>query len=336
MRQRILIVCLLCLFSGTIRAQYQPDHLGDNYLSRKIIMPNDYDGEVICTLIKKPALSNTKQAFLYIHGYNDYFFQKELGDSIQAYNYNFYALDLRKYGRSILPHQDMFFCKDLKEYFADIDTVLSIIQSEGNDKVILMGHSTGGLISTLYLDHKKDSSLIKGVILNSPFLDMNMHPIAEAIGVPVIAFLGKLFPRMTIQGKGSGVYAQSLLAEYHGEWEFNTNWKKINGHPKRAGWLNAIHQGHKKVQKKVHLNYPILLLSSDKSNTERSKWNQKAQTSDIVLDVKDVQKYGLRLGNEVTSFMIPDGMHDLILSNPEARNYTYHVIKNWLNSLYVM
>lgn len=332
MRQRLSILCLLCLFTITIRAQYISDSLGDNYVYRNIQMPDDYDGKVICTLIKKPALPNTKQALLYIHGYNDYFFQRELGDSIEAYNYNFYALDLRKYGRSILPHQDPFFCKNLNEYFADIDTALSIIHSEGNDKVILMGHSTGGLISSLYLDYKKDTSFVKGIILNSPFLDMNMHPIVEAIGVPVIAFIGKLFPRIIIQSKGSGTYAQSLLSEYHGEWEFNKKWKMENGHPKRAGWLNAIHQGHKKVQKSVHLDCPILLLSSDKSNTERSKWDQQAQQSDIVLDVRDIQKYGLQLSDNVTSYMIPNGMHDLILSNPEARNYTYSVIKDWLNS----
>jgi len=295
-------------------------------------MPDDYEGKVVCTLIKKPALPEVKQAFLYIHGYNDYFFQKELGDSIQSYGYNFYALDLRKYGRSLLPHQDAFYCKDLNEYFADVDTAIAIIRQEGNDQIILMGHSTGGLISALYLDARKELP-VNGLILNSPFLDMYMSPVVESIGVPFISFLGKLFPRMIVQKEGSNIYAQSLLAEYKGEWTFNKDWKKENGHPKRAGWLNAIHQGHKKAQKKTHLNCPVLLLSSDKSTQTGHQWQDIYSASDIVLDVVDIQKYGLRLSDEVTSYMIPNGVHDLILSQSGPREYTYSVIKEWLKTL---
>lgn len=326
---RLFISCLLLTSSLTLRAQYTPDCLGADYLSRTIQMPDDYEGKVVCTLIKKPALPGVKQAFLYIHGYNDYFFQKELGDSIQSYGLNFYALDLRKYGRSLLPHQDAFYCKDLKEYFADIDTAIAIIRQEGNEQIVLMGHSTGGLISTLYLDSRKELP-VNGLILNSPFLDMYMSPIAERIGVPLIAFLGKLFPRIIIQGTGSNMYAQSLLAEYKGRWVFNKEWKKENGHPKRAGWLKAIHQGHKKVQKKVHLSCPILLLSSDKSISEGNQWQDRYAISDIVLDVADIQKYGSTLSDDVTSYKVPDGIHDLILSSPQPRTYTYQVIAEWI------
>jgi len=295
-------------------------------------MEDDYEGEVVCTLIKKPALPDVKQAILYIHGYNDYFFQKELGDSIISHGYNFYALDLRKYGRSLLPHQDAFFCKNISEYYADIDTALSIILSEGNKDIILMGHSTGGLITPLYLDSHCNNR-IKGIILNSPFLDMNMSSFVENIAIPVVAFMGKIFPRIVVMKKGSHSYAHSLLSKYKGEWEFNTDWKKVNGHPKRAGWIKAIHQGHKKVQKKVTLACPILVLSSDKSYPESDTWNDAYNVSDIVLDVKDIQKYGSRLSKNVTLHTVPDGMHDLILSKSSARDYAYHLIFDWLNKL---
>ena len=108
-----LSVCLSAI------AQYQPDILGDGYQCRTLQLANDYEGEVVTTLVRKPPLPETDRALLYVHGYNDYFFQKELGDSLNAHGYNFYALDLRKYGRSLRPHQDAFFCKDLSEYFAD-------------------------------------------------------------------------------------------------------------------------------------------------------------------------------------------------------------------------
>lgn len=322
---------LLLLAPLSAGAQYTPDCLGADYQSRTIRMPDDYEGKVVCTLIRKPALPEVKQAFLYIHGYNDYFFQAALGDSIRAWGQNFYALDLRKYGRSLLPHQDAFFCKDLTEYFADIDTAIAIIRQEGNERIILMGHSTGGLITSLYLDARKELP-VNGLILNSPFLDMYMSPMAEAIGLPLISFLGWMFPRWVIQGTGSNRYAQTLLAEYRGEWTFNTTWKKENGHPKRAGWLRAIHQGHRKVQKKVELHCPILLLSSDKSASESADWAELC-VSDMVLDVEDIQRYGARLGDKVTRHRIPDGVHDLILSQPEPRKYTYKVMAEWLKSL---
>ena len=62
-----------------VYAQYVPDVLGDGYLRRTFQMPDDYEGKVVCTLVKKPQLDSVKQAkILYIHGYNDFFFQKTI------------------------------------------------------------------------------------------------------------------------------------------------------------------------------------------------------------------------------------------------------------------
>ena len=202
MARKLYFTILLLLFVSIMYAQYIPDVLGDNYLRRTIQMPDDYEGKVVCTLVKKPQLPETKQAILYIHGYNDYFFQKQLGDSVNAHGYNFYAMDLRKYGRSILPNQNPFFCKSLKEYFADLDTALAIIKEEGNDKILLMAHSTGGLITPYYLDSKKGKLPVDGLILNSPFLDWNFGWMMEKIVIPVVSCIGKLFPNLTVQGYG--------------------------------------------------------------------------------------------------------------------------------------
>lgn len=75
MTRKLYFTILSQLFISTIYAQYVPDILGDNYLRRTIQMPDDYEGKVVCTLVKKPQLPETKQAILYIHGYNDYFFR---------------------------------------------------------------------------------------------------------------------------------------------------------------------------------------------------------------------------------------------------------------------
>ena len=57
---------------------------------------------------------------LYVHGFIDYFFQRHMAERFAAEGYAFYALDLRKHGRSLRPHQHPNFCKNLAEYYPDI------------------------------------------------------------------------------------------------------------------------------------------------------------------------------------------------------------------------
>ena len=226
----LLIFVYGFLLFPAANAQYRPDTLGNGYFSRTIEQPDDYEGKVVCTLIKKEKLAGSNKAVLYVHGYNDYFFQTQLGDSLNTWGYNFYAVDLRKYGRSLLPNQDMFFCKDISEYFADIDTCLSIIKAEGNNDVYLMGHSTGGLTLSAYLNSGSlNCSGIKGLILNSPFLDWNLGFVLEKLAVPIISFIGGCYPNFVVMKYDHPTYAYTLLKAFKGEWEYNTAWKMING-----------------------------------------------------------------------------------------------------------
>lgn len=109
----------------------------------------------------------------------------------------FYAVDLRKYGRSLLPGQKPFEVRDMTEYFADIDSALAVMKRDGVDKVVLVGHSTGGLTSSLYMAEHPDT-VVKALVLNSPFLDWNLGRIEE-FAVPAVAATGKLFPGMPVK-----------------------------------------------------------------------------------------------------------------------------------------
>ena len=328
MRHCIWLLFILLAFAA--RAQYVPDVLGDGYARRTFRMADDKEGKVVCTLVRKARADSVRQAVLYLHGYNDYFFQKELGDSLNAYGYNFYALDLRKYGRSMRPHQDPFFCESLSEYFADVDTALATIRAEGNERVFLMAHSTGGLIASYYLGQPGKGTAVNGLILNSPFLDWNLGWWLEEIAIPVVAWLGRWWPGLTVQGTDRPNYAYSLLRGLHGEWTFDTAWKMPFGHPKKAGWIRAIHEAQKFVQRGLDLDCPILLLSSDHSFPDRKGWDEAYKSADIVLDVDDIRRYGETLGQRVTYQAIPNGMHDLILSTRPARDSAYRAIADWL------
>ncbi|GAA2529960.1 alpha/beta hydrolase [Rarobacter incanus] len=89
---------------------------------------------------------------LYIHGFADYFFQAHLGKRITAAGYGFFAIDLRRYGRSLRSGQTANYTDDLSEYFEELDAAIRIITTElGYSKVVVMGHSTGGLIAPLWI-----------------------------------------------------------------------------------------------------------------------------------------------------------------------------------------
>ena len=314
----LLLLCCASFGFG----QYSPDILGPAYQKHTFAMPDDYEGSVISTLIKRTPTHTSDKGILYVHGFNDYFFQDEMATRFDSAGFDFYAVDLRKYGRSLLPNQYPFNVRSLDEYFADIDSAICIMKQEGCKEIILMGHSTGGLISALYAQKNRQNLQINALILNSPFLDMNQSWFKEKILIPIASFLGRWFPNAKLpQGLSPG-YAYSLLKEYHGEWYFNTDWKMIQSPALTLGWVRAIHLGHNLVHKGLNIPVPVLVLHSDKS-IEGDEWREDFNRGDAVLDVKDIEKYGKTLGDNVSLITIEDGLHDLVLSSLPVRNKTY-------------
>lgn len=326
--KRLFLISVLFTAVVAIAGSWQPDILGDGYEMRYVDQGKDYSGDVRSTIIRKDSKCGGKRGVLYIHGYNDYFFQKEMGDRFVDSCINFYAVDLRKYGRSIMPGQKKFEARDLHEYYADIDSALAQMHREGVDDVVLMGHSTGGLISSLYMhDHPKSD--IKGLVLNSPFLDWNFKGFMKKVAIPVFGSLGKLFPRLSIsQGDGNG-YQQSLLKQYHGEWDYNQDWKVFHPEKVQASWTRAISKAQNELKKGGDIDVPVLLMHSSGSVTG-DEWTPEYQKNDAVLNVDDISKIGRKLGKDVTEDTITDGLHDLMLSAPEVRENAYKSVFDWL------
>src|SRR5680860_1377436 len=89
------------------------DLLGAPYTRETLPLRPDGEGEVVATLIHRPAGGPTRKAVLHLHGFCDYFFQTVAADFWVGNGYDFYALDLRKYGRSLRPHQTPNYVADL-------------------------------------------------------------------------------------------------------------------------------------------------------------------------------------------------------------------------------
>ncbi|WP_083932884.1 alpha/beta hydrolase [Gillisia sp. CAL575] len=309
--------------------EYTPDILGDGFGKLNLKLSHDYEGEVIATLVRRVTDIKSEKAILCIHGFNDYFFQKELALRFNQQGYNFYALDLRKYGRSYLKHQKFNNVRSILEYDEELDLALKIIKSETINKVILLGHSTGGLITTNYAVNHPDSNLFHGLICNSPFYEFNLNKFERSVGIPLLSFIGNYLPNIPISGGFTKLYGYSLHKEKYGEWIYSLIWKPYEIPNVNLGFIRAIKRAQLNIRKKSIIKVPALVMHSDNSVYEKS-WSDKFKSGDAVLKVDQIKENAQKLNGEVSILEIENGMHDLILSKKTVRENVYTQIFTWL------
>lgn len=327
----LLILAVICLCAGIPSARtWQPDSLAGYEYTRI----ERADGGR-CTVIRQQATCGNGRGVLYVHGYNDYFFQKEEGDTFVDSCYSFYAVDLHGYGRSILPGERPYQTHSISDYYADIDSALSIMKEDGVDRIALMGHSTGGLITASYMTFAPSPS-IDALILNSPFLEFNMNGFMRGFMVPVMGCIGAHFPGIAIPQADDTAYGESCSADFHGEWRYNYAWKTLHPRSITTGWLHMIKSAQTSLRKNPErILVPILLMHSDNSVTG-SVWTPAHQQGDAVLKVSDIEKYGRCLGPCETELTVHGGMHDLFLSAPDVRKALYAAVFKWLETKTVL
>jgi alpha-beta hydrolase superfamily lysophospholipase len=300
---------------------WSPDFL-DGYETTDLALPGaepapgePSDVDLVATLIRKTGPRIGGRAALYLHGWNDYFFQTHVADYLTDLGYDFYALELRRYGRSIRQGQLRGFITNLDEYSLELDAAADLIATD-HDRLLLMGHSTGGLIAALWAARNADR--LEGLILNSPWLDLQGSAIVRTLGAPVIDALGSRAPTSVLRLPDLGFTARSLHISLGGEWDYDLTLKSRPGPPIRAGWLRAILLGHQRVAAGLAISVPILVLASAQTEFAR-RWHEGLRVVDSVLDVEQIAARAVRLGSHVTVVRIPEGLHDLTLSAPHVR-----------------
>ena len=288
--------------------------------------PSDVD--LVATLIRKAGPRMGGRAALYLHGWNDYFFQTHVADYMTDLGYDFYALDLRRYGRSIRVGQLRGFITNLDDYSVELDAAADLIASD-HDRLLLMGHSTGGLIAALWA--ARNVRRLEGLILNSPWLDLQGSAIVRTLGTPVIDALGSRAPTSVIRLPELGFNARALHISLGGEWDYDLTLKSAPGPPIRTGWLRAILQGHQRVAAGLGIGVPILVLASTATDFSR-RWHEGLRIVDTVLDVEQIAARAVRLGPHVTVARIPEGLHDLTLSAPHVRKHALDEIGRFVEA----
>lgn len=310
----------------------QPDVLGPEFRVETMPLPADDEGPVVATLVSLPASRPTSRAVLHVHGFADYFFHTEYAQWWADRGYDFYAIDLRKYGRSLRDYQTPNYVGDLREYFSDLDLAWwRITKRDGHTEVITSAHSTGGLTVPLWVNARRPEAL-SGMVLNSPWFDMQgpgwlRNPATRV----ALERLGSSQPKLEIPRKISGVYGRSLHRDYEGEWDFDLRWKPLESMPAHFGWLNAVRRGHAQLHAGLDVPCPALVISSAHTSYVE-EMTEEAHSNDIVLDVKQIRRWASSLGQHVTSLAVEGAMHDVVLSRPEVRERVYADIDTWLTA----
>ncbi len=310
----------------------ETDVLGPPYTRETITLPDDDEGAVVATLVRRPAEGAVRGAVLHVHGFCDYYFGVGQADFWTTRGYDFYAVDLRKYGRSLLPHQTPNFCRDLAEYDAELDRALELIKGrDGHQRVVVNAHSTGALITSLWADRRRSQGdpVAQAFVLNSAWLDLQGSLFNRTIGTEAVNRLGVRRPYAVVPRTVNGVYVEAIHRNFRGEWDFDLAWKPRESYIVHAGWLRAVRIGHRSVHRGIDVGAPVLSLCSARSTTPEH-WSEEATSTDIVLDVRQIAKWSHQLGTQVTVVRLEGAMHDVFLSRKDVRDEAYEQVDRWL------
>ena len=296
-----------------------PDVLGEGYERLTLPLAADDEGPVMATLVRRvpeegsDVVPDAGFDVLYVHGWSDYFFQTELADFWAARGARFFALDLRKYGRSLRAWQTPGFVSDLQTYDEDIDAALAAMAAPIPEaaaragraaqripaeppasprRLVIMGHSTGGLTMSLWVARNQER--VSALVLNSPWLEFQTRQVGRVALAPLVT-LG------------------------------------VHGFEVRPGWLGAVLAGHAQVAHGLKISVPILTLLSTRS-TLLPRWTPEMMHTDTALDVVGIARRATDLGATCTIARIDGALHDVVLSAPEVRAVAYQQIAAWLRA----
>ncbi|MFF5790841.1 alpha/beta hydrolase [Paeniglutamicibacter sp. NPDC012692] len=351
----------------TLPGQWLPDILGDGFSYTTLPMGTDEEGELCATLVRyrpqehprhltvrtgwlrriaaqltplredirrfrtdRRAAKTTPNGFvLAIHGWSDYFYNTELAAYWASRGYSFYALDLRRYGRSMRAHhQNPGFTNNLEEYDADLAAALAAIRDLEGPGVpgICVAHSTGGLIASLWVNRNPEA--FSALILNSPWLETQGSYLVRFATQGVFEPIARVRPRAKLHLPEFDHYWRSLSRLSHGFWDLHPVWRPPVSFPATAGWITAILAGHREVARGLDVKIPILVLTSRSTHLGTS-FDESMLHTDSVIEVQVVRERSLGLGSEVTNVIIDGSMHDVFTSLPTPRAVAYGAIDRW-------
>ncbi len=323
---------------------WEPDILGEGFTRRALMMRDGFSAMLVRYQPKRSFREQLQAplrsvSLLYVHGWSDYFFQRELAQVLAAAGVNFYALDLRHYGRN-LPLDAASgkghattpgFTTDLEDYSQEFDAAISIIARENRGtKLVLLGHSTGGLSAALYA--AANPGKVHALALNSPWLEFQASELGRTALTRLMQAGSLINPHFFLPTVDQGFYTRTVSSQFEGEWDYNLDWRPVNGFKLSTGFISAVFAAQAKVAKGLGLQIPVMVMLSAKDYL-LPRWDDSASRSDVALNVQAVAQRSLDLGDQLYLVRFKDALHDVFLSAPEVRSTAYWELASWLVSL---
>ena len=199
--------------------------------------------------------------------------------------------------------------------------------SEHERRLVLIGHSTGGLILSLWAgSHEGEAD---AVILNSPWLEFQLSALTRVAVAPVVGLQARLSPLETLPKVDFGFYTRAQREARGADLDVRPEWRPEQSWDVHSAWLNAILAGHARVALGLGIDAPVCTLLSAKSAVP-TRWSDELTHADSVLVVDDIARASLKLGASVTVERIPGALHDVFLSRADARDIAYERLDRWV------
>ena len=323
-----------------------PDVLGPGFRARTVDLGPGSEPHTTATVVRhrpedaSPRPGAARDAVLYLHGWSDYFFNAELARTCAGAGYAFYALDLHGYGRNLTDEVleegagNPGHTTDLSDYDDDIAAALELVAEDGlpapGGRLVLMGHSTGGLTAALWA--ARHPGRLDGLALNAPWIGAHGSDAVGAALRPLVAKLAEQRPDRAVPVLLRSHYYRVISAQAEGEWPIDPRWRPETSFDITPGWLNAVLQAQREVAEGLHIDVPVLVQTSARSCL-RPWWSERMRSADTVLDVRQIHRHAADLGRDVTLRSYEGAVHDVHLSREAVRRAAQRDLVAWLRSL---
>lgn len=327
---------------------WQDDDILDGYQRATVHLgpdPEGADGQAVATFVRKdPAklsmverlrrlrlrLLGKPLAIMYLHGWNDYFYRRHASEYWESLGIAFYAVDLRRYGRSYRPGETAGYIENLHDYAAELNALRDriVLDMGENVRILGIGHSEGGLIMSLWVNAERPHH-VHALALNSPWLELQGNTMFRLVTTPVLKGFLLAGGKTPLPLNDPGFYGRTIDKATGGEWDYPSSAAASGAQfQPRAGWMQAIFNGQAEVASGLDIRVPVLVCTSDRSMMQGT-WDEAMRECDVVLDVIAIRQAALKLGDLVTVARIRGGIHDLTMSRPDARRRYFGIVTAW-------
>mmetsp|Transcript_30974 Transcript_30974/g.78476 ORF Transcript_30974/g.78476 Transcript_30974/m.78476 type:complete len:453 (-) Transcript_30974:30-1388(-) len=275
------------------------------------------------------TVTKNKNMIFWMPGRNDTFMHSYVVQPLLDAGLDIYVIEHRKNGRALVgapdgEHRLVSHVDDFRKYLQEIDAAMSFALRQKNyEKVVLYGHSTGGLEATLFLREGKARDKITHCVLNSPFLDWGEGGIQELLAdnsnelndfLKLVNVAGSLEFAVMRESVEPDHYCPGVWIQYPAT---DPHARTLVGEKVTWGWVAAVSAMHDALKAQTPGKVPLLFLHTD---------------GDEILDGKELGDYARFVSSNVTKHYITGCRHDMLLNHePEKNDEVLKLILGWLS-----